>query len=251
MYIGKRSTNRPIEKDNYLGSGVALRKALKKYGRENFSKYIIDVFDSSEAAYTFEKEIIEEVNAVSDKNYYNLVHGGPNGCEGRTGELHPMFGKKHSPETIEKMRLSKIGDKNYWYGKHISEETKRKLREKCGRSGEENSFYGKKHTTETRNKLSSYAKKRTGDKNSFYGKSHTDETKKKISQKNRGKLKDIPKSEEQKKKMSLSNKKRREIIVYGEKFLSITEASKHCGIERHKLSKIAKDANNDDIYFVE
>lgn len=143
MYIGKRSTNRPIEKDNYLGSGVALRKALKKYGRENFSKYIIDVFDSSEAAYTFEKEIIEEVNAVSDKNYYNLVHGGPNGCEGRTGELHPMFGKKHSPETIEKMRLSKIGDKNYWYGKHISEETKRKLREKCGRSGEENSFYEK------------------------------------------------------------------------------------------------------------
>jgi len=38
-----------------------------------------------------------------------------------------MLGRKHSPETIEKIRLSKIGSKNPFYGKHLSEEHKQKI----------------------------------------------------------------------------------------------------------------------------
>ena len=43
-----------------------------------------------------------------------------------------MFGKKHSEESIQKMRennLPKKGEKNGMFGKHLSEESKQKMRE--------------------------------------------------------------------------------------------------------------------------
>ena len=33
-YIGKRSTHTSIDKDNYLGSGIAIKKAIEKYGKD-------------------------------------------------------------------------------------------------------------------------------------------------------------------------------------------------------------------------
>lgn len=250
MYIGKRSYSGSINNDSYMGSGVALKRAILKYGKQNFSKYIIEDFDTAQKAFEFERKIIKEVNAVLDPRYYNLVHGGPNGCEGRIGKLHPMFGKYHSSETKSKMSEAQQGSKNGFYGKSHSDEVKKILSMKCGRSGMENNFYGKTHSEDVKEKLSNYAKERTGDKNGFYGKNHSDETKNKISQKNKGKLKGVPKTKEQREKMSVSNKKRREIIVFGVKYSSITSASKECNIERHKLSKMAKDKNNNDVSFV-
>ncbi len=38
IYIGKDITCNP----NYFGSGVFIKKAITKYGRENFTKEIID-----------------------------------------------------------------------------------------------------------------------------------------------------------------------------------------------------------------
>jgi len=47
------------------------------------------------------------------------------------------------------------GEKSYWYGKHLSEETKRKLREsqKGKYDGERNPNFGKKASEETRKKI--------------------------------------------------------------------------------------------------
>ena len=50
--------------------------------------------------------------------------------------------------------------------------------------------------------------------------------------------------------MSINNKNRKEIVVDGKKYLSLTKAEKETGIERHKLSKMAKDTNNDKVRFV-
>ena len=107
------------------------------------------------------------------------------------------------------------GERNGFYGKHPTEETKRKISESL--KGDKNPFYGKHHTEETKQKISKsnkgrlkgdknpmygvnvydYIKKRDGedaviklkmkiseslkgDKNPFYGKHHTEETKQKI-----------------------------------------------------------------------
>ena len=43
-YIGKHQTPNP--EDSYLGSGKALRNAIKQHGRENFKKEILYVFET-------------------------------------------------------------------------------------------------------------------------------------------------------------------------------------------------------------
>ena len=43
-YIGKHATNK--NDDDYLGSGVYLKRAIRKYGKDNFSKTILFEFDS-------------------------------------------------------------------------------------------------------------------------------------------------------------------------------------------------------------
>lgn len=251
MYIGKRTCYTDIEKDSYLGSGLALKKAIEQYGRSSFTKYIIEEFETAEEAFLFEEQVIKDVNAVEDERYYNLVKGGANGCEGRFGELHSMFGKTHTEDTINKMRIAKLGNKNSFYGKLHTEESKRKMSYAAFQNiGEKNPFYGRKHSEESKRKMSEKGKQRVGEKNGFYGKKHTKETREKISKANKGKLAGVPKTEEQKKKMSISNKNRKEIVVDGKKYFSVTEAEKETGIGRHKLSKMAKDTNNDKVRFV-
>lgn len=114
--------------------------------------------------------------------------------------------------------------------------------------GKDNHFYGKTHTKETIEKIKAVDRRK--EKNSFWGKKHTVETKDKISKANKGRLKDIPKTEEQKHKMSLNNARRKEIIVNDIKYSSVSYAEKATGIERHKLSRMAKDVNNDKVRFV-
>ena len=70
-YIGKDSNNNP----KYLGSGKILNLSIKKYGKENFSKEILEYCTQEQLN---EKEIywIEKFKAVEDPNFYNLSFGG-------------------------------------------------------------------------------------------------------------------------------------------------------------------------------
>lgn len=99
-YIGVSITEN--KSDNYLGSGVLLKQAIKKYGKKNFKKTIIKIFNNEKEAREYERLIIEKLNAIDSDDYYNLVVGGYGGGV-----------KKHSvnEETRKKISDSHKGKK--------------------------------------------------------------------------------------------------------------------------------------------
>lgn len=141
QYIGQKKYYGNYE--NYLGSGIALKNAIAKYGKENFSREIIEECKTKEELDEQEKYWIKYYDATNSDNFYNITGGGDGG-----------FGSgKNSP----------------WYGKHLSKETKEKLSE--AKKGKNNPFYGKTHTDEVKKKLSESSSKLR----------HSQETKDKIS----------------------------------------------------------------------
>ena len=68
IYIGQSINDDP----KYLGSGVFLKNAIEKHGKENFLKEVIDVADSVDELN--EKEIywIEKYNSTDKNIGYNL-----------------------------------------------------------------------------------------------------------------------------------------------------------------------------------
>lgn len=93
---------------------------------------------------------------------------------GKTGELNPFYGRKHSPESIKRMSEVKKGESNAMYG----------------RTGDQHHLYGKKHSLETLQKMSEAHK---GKNNGMYGRKHSPETIERMRR---------PKSEEHKRKLS-------------------------------------------------
>ena len=73
---------------------------------------------------------------------------------GKCGDRNGMFGKTHSDE-VKKMNSELKKGNTYCIGKKASDETKRKLSDirKNKYTGEENSFFGKHHTEETKQKI--------------------------------------------------------------------------------------------------
>ena len=56
FYYGIHSTNN-ID-DGYMGSGLKLKRAFKKYGIENFSKEILKFFDTREELTDYEADVV-------------------------------------------------------------------------------------------------------------------------------------------------------------------------------------------------
>jgi hypothetical protein len=111
IYIGKHQTTNI--NDGYFGSGIAISAAIKKYGKENFNKEMLFIFDSEIKMNQKEKEIVTE-EFIKRNNTYNLGLGGQGG---------PQFkGRSHSRISIEKMLESR---KSY----SPSVETKKKISE--------------------------------------------------------------------------------------------------------------------------
>lgn len=147
FYIGRRAyAGVDVSNDNYFGSGLRLKAAIQKYGKENFTKEIIQIFDSEEELITAEKNIVNEA-LISRSDCYNLAIGG-NG--GYTYYSERIF--KHSEESKRKISeankgrlrpdssdtLYRLGINKWWEGKSRSEadkEAKRKAAEKSIEEG--------------------------------------------------------------------------------------------------------------------
>lgn len=77
-YIGAHKTE-DLD-DGYMGSGVIINRALKKYGIENFSKEIIFRAVSEPIMYWIERMLVDE-EFVKSKETYNLKLGGDGGWD--------------------------------------------------------------------------------------------------------------------------------------------------------------------------
>lgn len=100
-YIGRDSLNRP----GYLGGGTAIKNAIKKYGRKNFSKIVIEVCKDYKHLLEREEYWLNFYNVVKDSNFYNMITSS-NGWE--KGKSRPeRLGKINSQETRD--RISKAG----------------------------------------------------------------------------------------------------------------------------------------------
>lgn len=77
FYYGVHNTNNI--NDGYMGSGIAIQNAYKKYGIENFTKQIIKYFSTSTDAFEYEKIFITE-DLIKNEQCYNMKTGGDGWC---------------------------------------------------------------------------------------------------------------------------------------------------------------------------
>lgn len=61
--------------DGYMGSGHRLLLAYKKYGKNNFTKYILKYFNTEKEMYEYEKLIVNN-DMVKNAMCYNVINGG-------------------------------------------------------------------------------------------------------------------------------------------------------------------------------
>ena len=186
-------TTEDVPRPFYVGKGKDRRIRLRdrnELHRRISEKYGIDrrvIFETDDENEAFAQEIalIAEYKTCI---YAGNDHWGANftlGGEGTSGNLrpdqygdkHPMWGKHHTEESKRKNsksnKISTAGEKNGMYGKHHSEETKKKIGEKSR---------GHIDSEETRRKKSEAAKR------SSSGRKLSEETKHKIAEAHRGKV---------------------------------------------------------------
>ena len=103
-YLGKDSKNR----ESYLGSGKYLKAAIKKYGKNNFEKEIIEYCSNLDELNNREVFWLKKLQCKSDDNFYNIIdtitpcrQGKPLSKEHRDKIRRSSIGKKHTQQTRE------------------------------------------------------------------------------------------------------------------------------------------------------
>lgn len=211
IYIGKHSTD--DVNDGYMGSGVVLRQAYKKYGLECFTKEVIDYYNNTIELNQGEIYWIAQFNSTNSEIGYNLTYGGDGGTpteETRRKVSHTLKGRHHTEETRQKISAANKGKSSPNKGKTFSEEYRRKLSE--SHKGQPGFWTGKPLSEETKQKISAANK----------GRQRSEETKQKMSVSKKGHpgfwtgKKRKPVSEETKQKMRLAWQRRKENKIINE-----------------------------------
>lgn len=143
-------------------------------------------------------EEFEEARILFGRLQKGMHSGEKNPMYGKSGKDSPNYGKHHTEETKRKIS-------NSHKGRHLSEETKKKLSELNK---------GKKHSEESKKKMS---QSRTGQMNWNYGKHLSEKTKKKI---------------------GMANSKSVRCIETDKIYKSTIDAEKKTGINKHGIRKV-------------
>jgi hypothetical protein len=75
-YIGQKKFDNGSRWKTYLGSGYHLQNAIKKYGKRNFQRNIVDIGFTEQELNDKEIEWIKLLNAVESEDFYNMIDGG-------------------------------------------------------------------------------------------------------------------------------------------------------------------------------
>ena len=112
IYIGKHIDKSKNGIDDYMGSGIIIKNAQKKYGIENFTKDILEECTKEDVD---QKEIfwIEKLQSTNYKIGYNVTKGGDGG---------DTFTNNPKAESLRKQFSEQIkGNKNPNFGHSTSE----------------------------------------------------------------------------------------------------------------------------------
>lgn len=159
FYIGKRQ--RATFDKYYYGSGKHFSKSLAKYGKENFSREVLEWCNSISELNERECYWIETLDARNPDIGYNIAEGGQ-GCR-ESGKLNSLFCFVHNADGFIRVLKS---EKAYYLengytpgkgygtngllGKHRSDETRKKLSEanrgKHNHAGKCNPCFGSKYS---------------------------------------------------------------------------------------------------------
>lgn len=166
IYIGVHKSEKLI--DSYYGSGKLLNLAIKKYGKKNFVREIIQFFESEEEAFFAESQIVNEEFVKSDLTY-NIMLGGFGSANAtelykKKFQNDPKFKKmicdnlkracqiyldklKNNPEFAESERLRRIEMSKLSKTPEALEKKKQTFIRTKHQQGEKNSQFGTKWIT--------------------------------------------------------------------------------------------------------
>ena len=168
IYIGKHKTENLD--DGYMGSGTLLKRAIQKYGIENFKKEILFECSSDEELFNKERELVNE-DFVARDDKYNLKVGGDGGFDYINKNNLSNIASNCSLGGKENARLMRE-DKSYreLVSKRISNGLKRVWKDNPNLFRNFHcDWTGRHHSEETKKKIGEKSKLLTGDKNGAFG----------------------------------------------------------------------------------
>ena len=180
-YIGKDIHNN----EKYLGSGMLLCRAIKKYGKCNFKKIILEFCDSIEKLNNREKYWIKKLKSTKRNIGYNIAVGGYGGdtvsnnpnyykwLNKKRGKIPWNKGKTgiFSDETLQKISRSKK--------RYFENNPEKKINAGTFKSGKDHVLYGKKRDRNIVEKIMASRLKSGGYKSGSWNAAH-ESCKKKI-----------------------------------------------------------------------
>lgn len=163
IYVGKHQTE--DVNDSYMGSGLRIRRAIEKYGVENFEKTVLFECSSAEEMNAKEAEIVNE-DFIARDDVYNIKLGGEGGWDD-INRQQKNIGFKYANEhkLNNKCQQCYIAANKIKADPAYAEEFANKIKigqarariehpEKFDMRGEKNPMFGKRHSKETKKKLS-------------------------------------------------------------------------------------------------
>ena len=146
----------------YFTSSKKVKRLIKRNGNKSFIFEIRKTFKTPQQAINWENKVLKRMKVIYRNDFLNLTNNksiDPNYLSKiMRGKKNNFYGKKHTKESIKKMRLASLGKNNSMYGKPRTEEVKQKLRL---------ANLGKKYSKE---RLSKMRLASTGKNNAMYGK---------------------------------------------------------------------------------